>query len=61
MVRLRKLHPCGSDRWEVVRVGADIRLRCQGCGRNVLLPRSVFERRLRALVSSVPEKPEAPC
>ncbi len=51
VVRLRKAHPCGAFEWEVVRLGAEIGLRCLGCRRRVLLPRSVLERRLRAFVS----------
>ena len=50
IVRLKKAHPCGSDRWEVVRLGADIRIRCLGCRRHVLLERSTFERRGKAVV-----------
>ena len=45
-VRLKKAHPCGSDRWEVVRLGADIGLRCLGCERRVLVERGTLERRL---------------
>ena len=51
IVRLRKKHPCGSDEWEVVRIGADIRIRCLKCQRRVLLERSTFERRVKAFVS----------
>jgi hypothetical protein len=51
IVRLRKPHPCGSDEWEVVRVGADIGLKCLKCQRKVLLERGTFERRLKELVS----------
>ena len=51
IVRLRKKHPCGNDEWEVVRVGADIRVRCLKCQRRVLLERSVFERRVKEFVS----------
>ena len=51
VVRLRKKHPCGGDEWEVVRLGADIRIRCLKCQRYVLLERSVFERRVKAFVS----------
>ena len=51
IVRLRKKHPCGNDEWEVVRVGADIRIRCLKCQRYVLLERSVFERRIKAFIS----------
>jgi len=52
VVRLRKAHPCGSDTWTVVRLGADIGLRCSGCGRRVLLPRAELARRMRAVVAA---------
>ncbi len=51
VVRLRRAHPCGSDTWLVDRLGADIGLRCLGCGRHVLLERPALERRLAAFVS----------
>jgi hypothetical protein len=51
VVRLRRAHPCGSTEWLVDRLGADIGLRCQGCGRHVLIERPVLERRLAAFVS----------
>ncbi|MFC1892899.1 DUF951 domain-containing protein [Chloroflexota bacterium] len=54
VVRLRKKHPCGGDEWEVVRIGADIRIRCLKCQRYVLLARSTFERRVKAFVSRGP-------
>jgi hypothetical protein len=50
-VRLRKPHPCGSYEWRVVRLGADIGLKCEGCGRRVLLPRSEVEKRIKQIVS----------
>lgn len=50
VVRLKKQHPCGSFEWEIVRLGADIGLRCQGCGRRVLLPRSKVEKRIKAVM-----------
>jgi len=50
VVRLRKPHPCGGYEWEVVRIGADIGIRCITCGRRVLLPRRVFNRRVKAFV-----------
>ena len=50
IVRLRKKHPCGSYDWQVVRLGADIGIKCQGCGRRVLLERRVFERRVKAVI-----------
>jgi hypothetical protein len=49
-IQMRKQHPCGSDEWVVERVGADIGLRCAGCGRRVLLPRTDFYRRLKRVV-----------
>ena len=51
IVRLRKVHPCGSYEWEVVRVGTDIGLKCLKCQRRVLLARGVFERRMKEFVS----------
>jgi hypothetical protein len=55
IVRMRKPHPCGSDQWEVVRLGADIGIRCQKCTRRVLLPRSQFVRQVKALIQAGPE------
>jgi len=56
VVRMKKQHPCGSFEWEILRVGMDFRIRCQKCGRMVMLPRPKFEKSVRALVSSaVPE------
>jgi hypothetical protein len=53
---LRKSHPCGSYDWRVVRVGADIGMRCMGCEHKVLLPRAEFERRVKKLVSREEEQ-----
>ena len=50
VVRLRKAHPCGSYEWEVVRVGADIGLKCLKCQRSVLLETDVFRRRVKESV-----------
>ena len=55
VVRLRKPHPCGGFEWEVVRLGADIGVRCLTCKRRVLLERRVLEKRLKAFVSRGPE------
>jgi len=49
-VRLRKPHPCGSYEWTVVRLGADIGLECQSCGRRVLLTRRELARRLKMIL-----------
>ncbi|MFZ2257063.1 MAG: DUF951 domain-containing protein [Clostridiaceae bacterium] len=44
IVQMKKQHPCGSYQWEVIRLGADIKMKCMGCGRLVMLPRSKFEK-----------------
>jgi hypothetical protein len=51
VVRLRKPHACGGYDWEVVRLGADIGIRCLTCKRRVLLDRSVFEKRVKTFLS----------
>jgi hypothetical protein len=51
VVRLRRTHPCGASAWLVDRLGADIGLRCQGCGRHVLLDRRQLEHRLDGFVT----------
>jgi len=51
VVRLRRRHPCGGDEWLIDRLGADIGLRCQSCGRHVLIDRRTLERRLDRFVS----------
>lgn len=45
----KKPHPCGSCRWLVTRIGADFKLRCLGCGREVMLPRSKAERSVKSV------------
>lgn len=47
VVEMKKQHPCGTNRWEVIRMGADIRIKCQGCGQLVLMPRREFERKMK--------------
>jgi hypothetical protein len=51
VVRLKKKHPCGSDEWEVVRIGADIGIKCLKCQRRVLIARRAFERQVKNFVS----------
>jgi len=51
IVRLRKPHPCGSHKWQVLRLGADIRLECMGCQRIVMLTRRKLAQRLKAVVT----------
>ena len=42
IVQMKKKHPCGSQEWEVVQLGSDMRIKCRGCGRIVLIPRPKF-------------------
>ena len=44
VVKLKKKHPCGSYEWEILRVGADFRLKCMGCGHQIMVPRKLVER-----------------
>ncbi|MCM1126378.1 MAG: DUF951 domain-containing protein [Lachnospiraceae bacterium] len=46
-VLLKKAHPCGSKEWEVLRIGADFRLKCTGCGHQIMTPRRQVEKNIR--------------
>ena len=54
-VELKKTHPCGSKIWTVLRVGMDIKLRCSGCGHELMLPRSKAEKAIKKIVQEVKE------
>ena len=49
IVRMKKQHPCGSSTWEIIRVGMDIRLKCTGCARQVMLPRKQVEKCIKKI------------
>lgn len=51
IVKLKKKHPCGSDQWEVLRVGADFRLKCTGCAHQVMMARTLVEKNLKGVIS----------
>ena len=53
VVKLKKQHPCGSKEWEVLRVGADFRLKCMGCAHQVMMPRTTLEKNVKEII----EKP----
>lgn len=55
LIRLKKPHPCGSYEWQITRLGSDLGLRCRGCGRQVMLPRSEVERRLKEVLPAPPD------
>lgn len=46
---MKKTHPCGSKEWIVLRVGMDFKLRCVGCGREIMIPRSKAEKNIRKI------------
>jgi hypothetical protein len=51
ILKLRKVHPCGEDRWKVIRLGADIKIECLGCGRQVMLTRRKLARSVKSNLS----------
>jgi hypothetical protein len=55
ILTMKKKHPCGSERWQVLRIGMDFKLKCLGCGHQVMLPRSKAEKSIKSI--SRGEKP----
>ncbi|WP_177504605.1 DUF951 domain-containing protein [Anaerosinus sp.] len=55
IVKMKKTHPCGSDLWEITRTGMDFGIKCQGCGRWVMIPRIKFEKAVKNIVSKKSE------
>lgn len=49
IVKLKKPHPCGSYEWEILRVGADFRLKCLGCGHQVMVARKLVEKNTKGI------------
>lgn len=49
IVRLKKKHPCGSFEWEVLRIGADFRLKCAGCGHQIMIARKLVEKNVKEI------------
>ncbi|MEA4826705.1 DUF951 domain-containing protein [Clostridium sp. JNZ J1-5] len=50
IVEMKKVHPCGSKEWEIIRLGADIKIKCIGCDRIVMIPRNKFEKAVKKIV-----------
>ncbi|MDF2822481.1 MAG: hypothetical protein K0R15_2929 [Clostridiales bacterium] len=50
IVKMKKTHPCGSSEWEVLRVGMDFRLKCTGCGHQIMIPRTKVEKSVKSIV-----------
>ena len=57
VLELKKQHPCGSKEWKVLRVGMDFKLRCNGCGHELLIPRSKAEKAVRKVKRNGGEQP----
>ena len=51
IVMMKKEHPCGSNEWIITRVGADIKIKCQKCGRAIMIPRIEFNKKLKKVIS----------
>lgn len=51
IVEMKKGHPCGANRWEIIRLGADIKIKCTECGRVVMLPRIEFNKKMKKVIS----------
>ena len=50
IVIMKKAHPCGGNEWEIIRLGADIKIKCSGCGRSIMIPRIEFNKKLKKIV-----------
>jgi hypothetical protein len=50
IVEMKKQHPCGVNRWRIIRMGADIRIKCEGCGHSVMLPRKEFSKKVKKVL-----------
>lgn len=58
IIQLKKQHPCGEDKWEIMRTGVDFRIKCLGCSRQVWLPRRELERKIKKIIKSAVEDKE---
>ena len=50
-VEMKKAHPCGENNWQIIRMGMDIRIKCQGCQHSVLIPRKEFNKKIKKVHS----------
>ena len=50
VVIMKKQHPCGTNKWEIIRVGADIKIKCIECERTIMLPRVEFNKKLKKVI-----------
>lgn len=52
IVVMKKAHPCGSNEWEIIRMGADIKIKCLNCGRSIMLPRIEFNKKIKKIIQN---------
>jgi hypothetical protein len=50
IVQMKKPHPCGENQWKIIRMGMDIRIKCEGCQHSVLIPRKQFEKKMKKVL-----------
>ena len=50
IVMMKKSHPCGTNNWQIIRVGADIKIKCLNCGRSIMMPRIEFNKKIKKIV-----------
>lgn len=55
IVMMKKPHPCGENRWKIIRMGMDIRIKCLGCEHSVLIPRKEFARKMKKILEKAEE------
>ena len=56
IVEMKKGHPCGENRWQIIRLGMDIRMKCKGCGHSVMIPRKEFDKKIKRVLEKTNEK-----
>ena len=59
VVIMKKAHPCGENKWEITRLGADIKIKCLGCGRSIMMPRIEFNKKLKKVVGGQNDETKA--
>jgi hypothetical protein len=55
VVEMKKPHPCGANRWKIIRMGMDIRIKCLGCDHSIMLPRREFSKKMKKVLESAGE------
>ena len=55
IVEMKKQHPCGTNKWKIIRMGADVRIKCEGCQHSVMIPRREFEKKMKKVLITASE------